>query len=186
MANLIIPTKTVSDKFNLTDFQSDFNELANRVSSLTNLLVPTGAVQAFAMNSNPSGWLKCDGSAVSRSAYSALFTAIGVTYGAGDGSTTFNLPDLRGYFVRGYDAGRGIDGDSNRVFGSAQGDDFLSHDHVIDRPLGSYGKQSSGWGPVYDWHFDNDLPYNYSVSVHKNGGAETRPKNIALLYCIKY
>ena len=56
---------------------------------------PTGIVTTFAGSTAPSGWLMCDGTAISRDTYSALFTAIGTTYGVGDGSTTFNLPDLR-------------------------------------------------------------------------------------------
>jgi microcystin-dependent protein len=65
------------------------------VASDFNDLVPVGAVFPFAGASAPIGYLICDGSAVSRTTYAALFTAIGTTYGAGDGSTTFNLPDMR-------------------------------------------------------------------------------------------
>jgi microcystin-dependent protein len=65
--------------------------------------VPVGVVSAFAGVSAPVGWLMCAGQAVSRSDYSALFTALGTTYGAGDGSTTFNLPDLRGRVPAGVD-----------------------------------------------------------------------------------
>ncbi len=57
---------------------------------------PAGSIQMYAGNAVPQGWLLCDGSAVSRSAYAALFAAIGTTFGNGDGSTTFNLPDIRG------------------------------------------------------------------------------------------
>ena len=65
--------------------------------------VPAGCVMAFAGGGTaPSGWFICDGHEVSRTAYPALFAAIGVTYGSGDGSTTFNLPDFRGRFLRGY------------------------------------------------------------------------------------
>lgn len=78
----------------------------------------TGTVLPFAGSSAPTGWLLCDGSAVSRSSYPNLFAKIGTTYGAGDGTTTFNLPDTRGEFIRGLDAGRGID--AGRVLGSAQ------------------------------------------------------------------
>ena len=67
----------------------------------SNMLLPAGAIMAFAMNGAPTGWLGANGSVVSRTTYANLFTAIGTTYGAGDGSTTFQLPDLRGYFVRG-------------------------------------------------------------------------------------
>lgn len=68
------------------------------------LLTPTGALMPFAMSTAPTGWLVCDGSAVSRVTYANLYAAIGSTWGAGDGSTTFNIPDLRGQFLRGFDS----------------------------------------------------------------------------------
>lgn len=75
-----------------------------------------GFIKPFARNTVPDGYLYCDGSAVSRTTYSELFAAIGTIYGAGDGSTTFNVPDLRGYFLRG-------DGGTNSAaMGTAQGD----------------------------------------------------------------
>lgn len=63
--------------------------------------VPVGIVRCFAGSTSPSGWLICDGSAISRTTYAALFGAIGTMYGIGDGSTTFNLPDLRQRFPLG-------------------------------------------------------------------------------------
>lgn len=77
--------------------------------------MPPGAVQWFAMTNTPVGWLECNGAAISRTNYAALFAAIGTTFGAGNGSNTFNLPELRGEFFRGWDHGRGVD--TNRVFG---------------------------------------------------------------------
>lgn len=90
-------------------------------------LVPSGALMDFAMVQAPAGWLVCDGSEVSRSEFATLFAAIGTVWGAGNGTTTFNLPDLRGEFRRGADLGRGVD--AGRAFGSAQADAFQSHDH---------------------------------------------------------
>lgn len=89
---------------------------------------PPGTVTTFAMNTAPTGWLKCNGAAVSRTTYAALFAAIGTTFGVGDGSTTFNLPEIRGEFVRGWDDGRGVD--TGRVFGSAQTDLTETHTHT--------------------------------------------------------
>lgn len=66
--------------------------------------MPAGSITAWGSATAPAGWLLCDGSAVSRSTYGALFAAIGTTYGAGDGSTTFNVPDLRGRSIVGRDA----------------------------------------------------------------------------------
>ena len=92
-------------------------------------MVPSGTVLYFAGQTAPAGWLKANGAAVSRTAYAALFAAIGTTYGAGDGRSTFNLPDLRGEFLRGWDDGRGVD--AGRVFGSAQAHALQSHQHGL-------------------------------------------------------
>jgi microcystin-dependent protein len=103
--------------------------------------VPPGMISAFAMATPPEGWLACNGQAVSRTTYSQLFAAIGTMYGRGNGSTTFNLPDTRGYFLRGWDQGRGIDPDrSSRTnrgdgatgdkVGTKQWDQYRSHRHT--------------------------------------------------------
>ncbi len=73
----------------------------NDLLDLLKALIPTGCVQAFAGSTTPQGWLLCDGSAVSRTDYADLYAVIGDTYGAGDGSTTFNLPNLVDKFVEG-------------------------------------------------------------------------------------
>ena len=139
-------------------------------------LLPAGAVFAFAMNAAPAGYLKCNGAAVSRAAYPALFAAIGTSHGPGDGATTFNLPDLRGEFVRGWDDGRGID--AGRAFGSPQADDFKSHKHTFpvssnDANIGSYADATP------------EPSASGTATTNATGGDETRPRNIALLYCIK-
>jgi len=155
--------------------------------------VPSGAVNSFAMSSAPAGWLSCNGNAVSRTTYAALFAAIGTTYGTGDGSTTFNLPDLRGEFVRGLDDGRGVD--SGRNLGSAQADAFQGHWHGIENETngqaGNDGGGGTGSGNVrIDGGPNTPYPYaTYTTSDGVNGtprtASETRPRNIALLYCIK-
>ena len=89
--------------------------------------VPAGVFVPYAGETAPAGWLLCDGSAVSRTTYAALFAAVGTAYGTGDGSTTFNLPDMRGEFLRGWDNGRGID--SGRALGSSQNGQNQSHAH---------------------------------------------------------
>jgi len=89
--------------------------------------VPSGSVFCMAVATVPSGYLECDGSAVSRTTYSALFAIIGTAYGTGNGSSTFNLPDLRGEFIRGFDNGKGTD--SGRAIASAQTGDNQQHSH---------------------------------------------------------
>jgi microcystin-dependent protein len=92
------------------------------------MLAPPGMVAVFARDTAPAGWLVANGAAVSRTTYAALFAAIGTRWGAGNGSSTFNLPDLRGLFFRAWDAGRGQD--PGRAFGSTQASANLSHSHT--------------------------------------------------------
>jgi phage-related tail fiber protein len=139
--------------------------------------VPPGAIMHFARSTPPAGWLKANGAAVSRAIYSNLFAAIGTTFGVGDGSTTFNLPDLRGEFIRGWDGGRGID--PGRVFGDWQPDELKSHRHEIPET----SPNDSNDGPGFDSGLTLQATVNYTAEF---GGTETRPRNIALLPCIKY
>jgi microcystin-dependent protein len=137
-------------------------------------LLPSGAIQMFAMVTPPTGWLKANGQAISRTTYASLFSAIGTIYGVGDGSTTFNVPDLRGEFIRGFDDGRGVD--TGRVFGSNQIDQFKSHYHSVD----------GGWQAGEAYVTTNKaLAYVNLTNTSSTGGTETRPRNIAMLFCIK-
>lgn len=149
-------------------------------------LVPTGAVMSFAMATVPNGWLKCNGSAISRTTYNNLFTAIGTIYGVGDGSTTFNLLDLRGYFVRGFDDARGVD--TGRIFGSGEADTFASHTHNENSEvwMNNGGSKYITPGTGSNWMNTESVGTRGSAPTGSNGGTETRPKNIALMYCIKY
>lgn len=158
----------VLDEF-FTKTQADNRYLA--------LAVPSGAVFHFAMTTAPAGYLVCNGAAVSRTAFAALFAAIGTLYGTGDGSTTFNLPDLRGEFIRGADLSRGVD--SGRVFGSSQADELKAHTHQSPTTNGGAGVYEVGVGPSgYDYGAQ-------SAPTSSTGGTETRPRNVALLPCIK-
>lgn len=145
--------------------------------------VPAGAVMNFARNTPPTGWLKANGAAVSRTTYAALFAAIGTTFGVGDGSTTFNLPDLRAEFQRGWDDGRGID--SGRVFGSTQTDTFASHIHTTAGNFVSTYTVTDGNldGSTRATGYDRNSVG--AAQTDATGGTETRPRNIALLSCIK-
>ena len=110
--------------------------LSGNNATLVNIANFTGMIAPFAMTSAPTGWLTCDGTAVSRTTYSDLFTAIGTTWGSGDGTSTFNVPDLRGAFLR----GTGSHGTSNMAngndfagpaVGSFENDSFQGHGHNI-------------------------------------------------------
>jgi len=168
--------------------------------------VPSGTVHLFATTTAPSGYLECDGSAVSRTTYADLFAVIGTTWGAGNGSTTFNLPDLRGEFVRGWDNSKGTD--SGRSFASSQSDQNKQHNHTA---TATSTVTDPGHNHVYvdqvaiqenyrPWKAgDNDcasrdkntsnaftgISVSTSVSVANDGGSEARPRNIAMMYVIK-
>jgi microcystin-dependent protein len=163
----------------------DGTQLSTSLAS--KLDTPVGAVMYFAMNTAPTGWLKANGAAISRSTYAALFAAIGTTFGVGDGSTTFTLPDLRGEFVRGWDDGRSVD--TGRTFASAQDSQNLSHTHGLKWGNFFPNSQSPGYlafhsSSMYSANTDgSNLPSGWMVA---SGGTESRPRNIAMLACIKF
>ena len=119
-----------------TEIDNEFNAISTAIAtkadtSAVPLAVPPGAVFHFAMTTAPTGYLVCDGSAVSRTTYSDLFDAIGTTFGEGNGSSTFNLPDLQGQFIRGYNDNASTGKDAGRVFGSEQDDAVSDHNHLM-------------------------------------------------------
>ena len=168
------------------------------IPDLTSGGVPSGAVFYFAASTAPTGYLEANGAAVSRATYAALFAVVGTTYGAGNGTTTFNLPNLRGQFLRGWDNGAGVD--PARVFGSSQAQATEAHQHIM--PI----SWNTGNG---DMLLPNSYLYGSSGSFTRtavNGSTtaqsaaataplvstqigttsgETRPTNVALLPCIK-
>jgi len=165
------------------------------------VLVPTGAVLPFAMNTVPTGWLAANGTEYSKTGtYAGLFAMIGTTYGetngsGGTGTTHFRVPDLCGYFVRG--SGTNRDGTAAGAFGQKQADAVGPHTHLYD-----------------DYYQTSTLTVSTVDTTRGDGGAirvtgvsntetglnvldrttksqspastiETRPDNIAMLYCIK-
>lgn len=165
--------------------------------------VPAGSVMHFAMESAPTGWLKANGAAISRTTYSDLFSAIGTAFGTGDGSTTFNLPDLRGEFLRGLDDGRGVD--SSRILGSSQSSQNLSHTHTgtaassgahthnttVPQPTGggiASSTTTSGYSASVPTYYTTNSAgaHSHSLTINADGGTESRPRNISLLICIKF
>ena len=193
------PTPATGDiRFNttLTQFEgyngSAWGEIANGV--------PAGSVFTFASTTVPSGYLECNGAAVSRSTYATLFATISTTFGVGDGSSTFNLPDLRGQFVRGWANNATGTGDDGRSFASSQSDQNKTHGHTASVTDPGHRHVTKGHGTQDDGGSNltgstsggtsstsmNDANTGISVSVASDGGAEVRVKNIALMYVIKF
>lgn len=143
-------------------------------------ITPIGSFLQMATEETPlGGYLYCNGDAVSRSLYSRLFELVGTAYGVGDGSTTFNLPDGRGYFMRGYDDGAGVD--TSRVFGATQSDALGSHDHDLQ---GLGGTISTGVNTTYLISSGTGSPG--TVTTDATGSTETRPVNITMKLFIKF
>lgn len=170
--------------------------LLNPATGISSL--PAGSIIHVAQSSAPPGYLKANGAAVSRATYAALFAAIGTTFGAGDGATTFNLPDLRGEFLRGWDDSRGVD--TGRTLGSAQKGTLVAGE--TDGGLQVTAMAATG-ATSYANHWYADQPSTADLTGKRfsqtNGGESsydaaaygsyvgmTRPRNVALLACIRY
>ncbi|WP_455710428.1 tail fiber protein [Pseudomonas umsongensis] len=182
-------------------------KVANTAFVQTALAANVGEVTHFAMSTPPAGYLKRNGAAVSRTVYSALFAKIGTLYGAGDGSTTFNLPDSRGRFDRAWVDGGTID--VGRAMGSDQDSQNLNHNHTGTVSTGGSHSHTAtfareridavrlfegGNSVVGDEMTDGtqgvttsvDPGHNHTVAIGFTGGNESRPFNTAFLACIKY
>lgn len=152
-----------------------------------------GSIIAWTTGTAPSGYLHCDGAAINRTTYTALFGVLSTTYGTGDGSTTFNIPDYRGSFLRGFASGQATDPDrstrTNRGdgttgdnVGTKQVDQIKSHNHTAPATF-NFVTQKAGQGP-------NDYPGGSQLSTQNatalSGGNETRPTNIYVMWCVKF
>jgi microcystin-dependent protein len=152
--------------------------------------LPIGAICPFAgsnLNGLPANWLLCDGRSVSAQDYPQLSVALGGAFGA-DGAGNFNLPDLRGMFLRGVDGGSGNDpdtlsrtaqasgGNSGDAVGSRQADQLVDHSHALGPGAGYHGQ---GDYAVYQMG-----PLQSANATGYTGGLETRPKNVYVHYLI--
>lgn len=192
----------MSQARDLGDAANKANFLDNVTSDiqaqLTSLIFPEGTIITFGGTSAPTGYLACDGSAVSRTTFATLFTAIGTTWGSGDGASTFNVPDLRGAFLR----GTGSHGTSNMAngsdfagpaVGSFEADQMQDHRHDLEGfSQGSIGTgnanvlfgSESGGATSSNAGGVNELLERNSQGTPRVGD-ETRPFNAGILYCIK-
>lgn len=189
--------------------------VAKLAQEVIDKLTPTGTVISFAGTAIPSGYLYCDGTAVSRTVYASLFSAIGTLHGNGDASSTFNLPDYRGYFLRGQDDGAGNDpdaaartasnvgGSTGDQVGSLQPYGIEGHNHSISdpghvhataQPVKAFNLAVPVFGEAYQIAPNPDLglftAFSVSASmtgitINVSGGNETRPVNKYVRYLIK-
>jgi microcystin-dependent protein len=151
---------------------------------------PVGGMIEWPAETVPTGFLECNGAAVSRTTYAALFAIVGVVHGQGDGTTTFNLPDMRGYFARGWDHGAGNDpnaatrtaagtgGATGDHVGSVQADEVKAHAHTMNTFAVTYSSGATKTSFA--------AAGGSTGTSNSTGGSETRPKNKNVMYVIKY
>ncbi len=193
--NVALPGQVIE----ASDINDNFEHVVDGITALEQRVVPAGAIVPFGGPTPPPGWLLCDGSEVDRVAYQALFDAIGVAHGVGDGVDTFHLPDYRGRFLRGVDMGIGRDldagdrapssagGNAGDAIGSVQEDALIDHDHTVETWFGlnadgSFNQNNAGYGAAgpYGTFPTVDIVAPTDVSAH-----ETRPVNAYVHWIIK-
>ena len=175
----IIPTPAYTD--NSTN--------AANTEWIRNNIAPAGSVMIWAGTTIPTGYLLCDGSAVSRATYDALFSAIGTTYGAGDSSSTFNLPNFQGRYLK-----QGTSG----TYGNESLPDITGHVGIIgdstqaainfpcSGAFTSTNTSGIGYSNNSAWYMQKvSFKASNSSSIYKNN-AKVNPDNAEILYCIKY
>lgn len=192
--NLGLPYPALAD---VADGPDGFSDLALAVDALVSRMLPPGLISPFGGATAPTGWLLCDGTAVSRTVYANLFAAIGTAWGAGDGSGTFNLPDLRGRAAIGSGTGAGLTARSvgqkagaetialavgnlpshnhgGATAGIVGGASVLSHQHTM-----SFYSGGVNWNPAYGYPpgqpFLRHYYANSSFSVAGTGFADGDP-----------
>ena len=162
------------------------------VNPVAQAVAPGTGVPFFGGNL-PNGWLFCNGDAVSRTTYSALFAAIGTTWGEGNGTTTFNLPNGQNHFLRG--------ASGTLPLGTRQSDELKSHTHtgttssagghshsVGAAYIGSGASSNGGYilpGSNGGAQTSVDGAHAHGLTINATGGTETRPRNIAVHWIIK-
>ena len=204
--NAVTTDKIADGTITSADIAPSTIALASLVQAVRESLVPAGTVVAYGGDTAPTGWVMCDGAALSRTAEAALFNAIGTRFGAPLGTTTtFNVPDLRGRFIRGWNAlqtGEARDpdasaaianggrkasmpgGDSGDKIGSLQLDAFKNHAHPFSDTYTNFSQRSADGG-LGNTGATNTVEQADNTSNSTTGGSETRPANVYLNYIIK-
>ena len=178
--------------------KEQLDEKEASIKEFINAFIPVGDVKISAAQEDHDVWMIMDGRELSRTEYADLYAVVGTTFGEGNKVTTFNIPDARGVFIRGFDNGRGMD-DSGRTFGSYQEDRIQNITGTFSAVRTGMGDISSYDTPTGPFNRDSDFNariqtggndaagsnYSFDVSRAVRTGTETAPKNIALNYFIK-
>lgn len=150
---------------------------SSEVNKNFEVLSHSGLIMAYAGSTSPEGWLICDGSAVSRTTYATLFSLIGTTYGVGDGSTTFNIPNIKGRAIVGYDSSQS----EFNIIGKTGGakthllttSEIPSHTHGSATLSGSFNVHGSGSATVLSGASGGVVSVGTARSQYRSGGSNT-------------
>ena len=189
----------ITNKTNLMQTQSDggggnydiVKKVLNWLESNSNS-VAVGTVIAVAGKTIPDGYLLCNGAAVSRSAYANLFQAIGTTYGRGDGSTTFNLPDLNYRFVEGTVTANNVGTKKNAGLPNITGKVMLGNYPLLtSEHEGAFFGSDYGVADKHGQDSINNVPTTFSIDASRSSAvygksSTVQPASLCLLHCIKY
>jgi phage-related tail fiber protein len=146
--------------------------------------LPVGSIIAFPVDAPPPGFLELDNSVKSSATYPDLSAYLGGKFNKGDeGVGNFRLPEARGEFLRGWDHGRGVD--AGRGLGSWQADDNKAHAHTVTRMQAFANATGSNPSAVVVDNGNTAVITNFAAGFNSSGGAEARPRNIAVMWCIK-
>lgn len=189
IANVYVTKTAHSKALNLKVNKADLESEIKRVLGTLDTGIPVGAIMAF--HDVPAGWLQCNGAAVSRTTYAALFAKIGTKYGSGDGSTTFNLPNLHHKFLEGTntlsEVGQSVSAGLPNITGSIKPFDVACSDFTASGAL-SGGKSSTPWNGKTNVGSSviTDIALAASNSDAKYGASSTvQPTSLRLVHCIK-
>lgn len=161
------------------------------IDAATSLACPTGMIGFFALKSVPPGWLICNGSAVSRTTYAKLFSIWGTTWGEGDGSTTFNLPNLDGRFLEGTTdiakVGQYVEAGLPNITGTLQVGGYPLH---TANHTGAFYGTNYGYADYHGQDGRSNVPEAFGIDASRSnpmfGMSNTiQPPSVALIACIK-
>jgi microcystin-dependent protein len=164
---------------------ANFNVMENGLEAAHNEIVPilpVGAVAWYAKNAPPTAWLECNGAGLDTTTYAALYAVIGYTFG-GSGAT-FNIPDLRGRFVRAYDDSTGRSRLGNVAIGSIHAGSIKPHQHNFDNHHHTSG--GGNGSPASYCAYQNGTTTDYTSYAGSASDQDMHPKNMALLPIIRY
>ena len=189
IANVYVTKKANSEALNLKVNKSDLEAEIKRVLGTLETGIPVGAIMAF--HDVPAGWLQCNGAAVSRTTYAALFAVIGTRYGSGDGSTTFNLPNLHHKFIEGTttssEVGKSVSAGLPNITGKVMvgGYQLMTSNHT-----GAFFGSDYGIADYHGQDGRQNVPTTFGIDASRSSAVYGRsstvqPASTRMLLCIK-